>query len=180
MKPTITICTDASFSPDYGIATWACYIRTQGLLIKTAGVLKEPVMNVNLAERLAMANALHLAARNVNLSNLRVVIYSDNEAALSMPGAGTMSGLKSRRSQARRMQSLYDTHIVKVLRTAASYEFRHVKAHVAREQWTGPRNYMNDFCDRAAKGLLRQTIGEAERMHDEIDAEMYERIAREP
>src|SRR6476620_11226455 len=81
MIPTITVCTDASFSPQHGCAAWACYIRGENLLIKTGGVIKESVLDVNIAERLALANALYLADKHADLSKLRLIVYTDSMTA---------------------------------------------------------------------------------------------------
>ena len=59
----VTIATDVSSDHEHGIATWACYIRHDGGVIKHVAPFKEHYVNTALAETYALANALVLAEK---------------------------------------------------------------------------------------------------------------------
>lgn len=155
-KPTITICSDASFSPSNNIGTWACYIRTPSKVMKTSGVLKEKTEDSYKAERLGLANALFLANKIADLEKHRLIIYCDNVGAIK-----DWSSSKNLQNEKRiEKKQWFDKNIKPFLEKAAEYELRHVKAHLPKEQWdkTSKRNYMNDWCDKEAQRLRKREV----------------------
>ena len=149
-EPTVTICSDASVSKRYGIATWACYIRTPKGAIKQGGICKEPTDHSDVAERYGIANALYIASKAVDLHQYRIVLYCDNKAALTPPRSSNKTG--RHKQKAIKMQVFYTQNIQKYLHMAKGYEVRHVKGHLDKSLWStvSKRNYLNDWCDKEA------------------------------
>lgn len=159
MEPTITVCSDASFSSEHNLGTWACYIRTPDRTIKQGGIIREPCTDSTNAERQGLANALWLLDRQIDVSKYKLVVYCDNVAALRR-----RSLRKTPASRVYQEAAAYNRwfaeHIESVLFKASEYSTRHVKSHVKRSRWSSnsSRNYMNDWCDRRALKLLREHI----------------------
>lgn len=159
LKPTVTVCSDASHSFKYGVATWACYIRTPRKTIKTGGVLKQKVNGSTTAERLGLANALFITNNVVDLSKHKLIVYCDNMYALEKPKVNKTPASKH---YAKKFESKkwFEEFVEPYLTKAASYETRHVKGHLKRENWdkTSKRNYMNDWCDKEAARLRQAEV----------------------
>lgn len=156
--PTITVCSDASVSYEYPVAAWACYIRTPETTIKTSGVLKEYTKSSSDAELQGLSNALYILDKSKDLSAYRLIIYCDNTDAL-----GDIAVSKRRKTTKGHMRKeFFETNILTILKKAKSYETRHVKAHVHKSEWhaTSSRNYMNDWCDREARSVMRLRVKE--------------------
>lgn len=159
MQPTITVCSDASYSDKHKLAAWACYIRTPDRVIQTGGIIKEPCDNSTQAERLGLANALWLIEQSIDLSDYRLIVYCDNVAALKRRTLRKTPASKIYQ-EAAAYNAWFEAHIERVLFKAAEYSTRHVKGHLKRSKWhTGSqRNYMNRWCDHKAKAILREAI----------------------
>lgn len=161
--PTITICTDASYDPELGIGTWACYIRTDDKLVKTGKIIEHPVENSTEAERVGIASALWLANKLVNIREYKLILYCDNMSAMHPVRPSTKTGAKKQR--AKEQLAFYQKNIEPTLQKALTTDIRHVKGHLERMQSRRikklKRHYMNDWCDQEAKRLLieyRKTI----------------------
>lgn len=154
--PTITVCTDASFSQQYKLGTWACYIRTPKRKILKSGVLQAKVKSSSEAETLGLANALFILNKFVDLSDYRVIVYCDNTTALAEPKIRKTPKSKYYQKSFE-SNRFYKQHISDILGKSKSYEMRHVKGHLPKEQWDkgSSRNFMNKHCDIEAKRLLR-------------------------
>lgn len=152
---TLTICTDASVSHKHLLGTWAAYIRGPGLLIKTGGVIREPVSNPDQAEMRGMANAVWLARQHTSFAGARIILYCDNIHALKLHAVS-----KRKNSVSRQQIEWWDKHILPLLAEAAIWEVRHVKGHLPQAQWSATlkNNYMNDWCDKKAHGLLLEAV----------------------
>lgn len=159
MKPTITVCSDASFSDEHKTGAWACYIRTPDNIVQTGGIIKEPCTDSTHAERLGLANALWLLEQNIDLSQYRLVVYCDNVAALRRR-ALRKTPASQIYQEAEAYNAWFEAHIERVLFKAAEYSTRHVKAHLKRSKWAQDtaRHVMNRWCDHHAKKLLRDFL----------------------
>lgn len=154
MQPTITICTDASFTQE--AAAWAAYIRLPKKTIKTGKAISEKVQDPTKAERIGISCALFIAAREVDLSKYRLILYCDNIGALSKPELKVTP--KSRHYTRQKAKYVwYKAHIEPYLKKAQSVETRHVRGHLKKRHWhqTSKRNYMNKWCDKHAGELRR-------------------------
>lgn len=154
---TITICSDASFSNKYKVATWACYIRTPLKTVKRSGVFKTPIDSSSKAEKLGMINALHIADKLVDLNKYRLILYCDNLYALQKVKVKKTPKSKYYH-KAIATNKFYDEHIQPFLDKSISFEIRHVKGHLPESEWdkNSKRNYMNNQCDIMAHELLRK------------------------
>jgi len=159
MRPTVTVCSDASFSNDNKLGAWACYIRLPDRVIKTGGIIKQPCTDSTNAERLGLANALWLADQNIDLSKYRLIVYCDNVAALRRRTLRKTPASKIYQD-AFAYNAWFEANVEQYLFKAAEYTTRHVKGHLKRSHWSkdSHRNYMNEWCDHHAKNLLRDYI----------------------
>lgn len=163
-EPSITVCSDASVSDKHKVAAWACYVRTQGVLVKTGGILKTPISSSNVAERTGIANALWIANEKTDLTQLKLIVYCDNIMAMKMVKVTNKTGRLKRAS--REHNEFFEKNILPYLEKARSYELRHVKGHLKMTKWdsVSKRNFMNRWCDKHARSLLR---AEVERINKE-------------
>jgi hypothetical protein len=168
---TTTLCSDASYSPKYKIATWAVYIRTPKQTIQTSGVFKDTiktkVTNSFWAESMGLANGLFIADKATDLTKQKLIVYCDNIQALTELPINVTPASKHY-SYRKLRNSFYKKHIKAILEKTLKHETRHVKGHLKKEDWdkNSKRNFMNDWCDREAKRLLRNAV-KARRLSDE-------------
>jgi ribonuclease HI len=158
MTPTLTICSDASFSHHHKIAGWACYMRGPALLVKRSGLLptaEDPMM----AECQGIANALFIADKLVDLRKHKLIYYCDNIQAMQpRPLRNTPASRYYKKAATYNLW--YEEHIGQYLKRAVSFELRHVKGHMTRDAWsvTSARNFMNDWCDQEARAVVQAEI----------------------
>lgn len=161
-KPTITICSDASYRKfnKKRYASWACYIRTPTTTIKTSGLIKEEVKGSTHAEMRGVANALYLADQVEDLSKFRVIVYCDNLKALQRKVTVKHTPRSKYYAAEKEKKDWHDTYIRKYIDKCKEYETRHVKGHLPKSKWssTSKRHYMNDWCDQESKRVLRDKI----------------------
>lgn len=175
MQPTITVCSDASYSLEHKLGTWACYIRTPDRVIQTGGVIKQPCTSSTHAERLGLANALWLLGQSIDLSSYRLIVYCDNVAALKRRALRKTPASRVYQ-EAAEYNAWFAEHIERWLFQAKEYECRHVKGHLKRSKWKvgSQRNYMNRWCDHYAKSLLRDYIRTQVAVDNEAQTEYSE------
>lgn len=157
MLPTITIATDAGYSHLFRVGYWACRIRLPDDSIHTqTGMLKNDPGGSTQAERLAIANALWIVDRMVDLKQCRLVMYYDNISAMRKPQKPY--GGKRRDVQLSQL-AFYVDHIEKYLDKASEVKKQHIKAHTHVDHWT-PENAegheMQRECDRECTRLLKK------------------------
>lgn len=157
--PTITICTDASWSATHKIGAWACYMKSDKKLVKYGGIITTPCINSTEAERIGLANALWLANKLVDIKTHRIIIYCDNKAAVKPT---KLSNKRGRRKQAAKAQlEFYSKNIQSHFDRAKITDIRHVKAHLKKTKRDNrlTRYFMQDWCDKHARSLLRAHCG---------------------
>lgn len=154
--PTITICTDASFDNDLKRGAWACYIRGDKFRIREARIITREVNNSTEAERVGVAAALWILRQKVEIKNYRLILYCDNESAMMPVRTSNKTGRKKQR--AKQELDFYHKNIQRYLQKAKSYEIRHVKGHMSRSKRLKMqrRHHIQDWCDRAARGVLNK------------------------
>lgn len=149
---SFTINTDASFDPNTGAASFAFWIKSTHFVMKGARLINEHVTNSSVAELLGVEAALHylhdLVAEQQFLSDqlktngIKVYFNTDSMFVLDV-----MNGrIKSKRNAAviERFRPLLEDY---------NCEFRHVKAHTRKDT---ARHWVNDWCDKEAKMLMKK------------------------
>lgn len=146
MKYTFTINTDASFDPATGTAAWAFWIRSKDHLIKDSGLFPRKVDNSSVAELLALEKALRRVDREV-FTRRTVKLYINTDSKW------VIDALQGKVKNSKQLML-----IKAVLHSTQGYELelRHVKAHTHTNT---ARHWVNDWCDKQAKKILRTELG---------------------
>jgi len=149
----ITINTDASYDPQYNLGSYAFWIVCDGQRIIKAGILKK-VSDSNDAEIQAIANALVTVFK----SDFKGItgVYVNTKAFAYVNGAMAARPLIGP------AKVCYDTlQLIKQkyrIRRNKFYEIRQVNAHTGHQDLRSTRQYVNDYCDRTARQVLRDAI----------------------
>lgn len=143
----VTINTDASYNSHYKIGTFSFWIVSDAGRICKRGNLKGDVITSQEAEFKAVLNALHFLLEKSGWKYInRIIINCDCQPVVDMiNGSETQKWAKSYKSHFNSIKKKFKISI----------EARKVKAHSGIDQ---SRNWVNDWCDEQAKGLLRSTI----------------------
>lgn len=143
----ITINTDASFCSKTKAAAFAFYIVGTGIKITGSGVFKADVKNSEVAETMAIGNAIHaLLAKDIKIDKVYyIIINTDCLTAINKLSTG--KGLGTHKKVRILKEKLVKRYKPK------RFEFRHVKAHNGAPD---ARSWVNDWCDREAKRHMRK------------------------
>jgi Ribonuclease HI len=137
------------------VGGYAFYIICDLFKIQKGGMFKVQPTNSMDAELMCMANALYTLLIQSELPSTKwIVINSDCKYSFDL------ITLKSKNLIGRKV-----ARILKKLRVRMAvresvmpkFEFRHVKAHNGTPD---ARSYINDWCDKEAKKLMRQSCNE--------------------
>lgn len=122
--------------------------------------MKDDVPNSMFAERYGIANALYLADQAEDLSKFRVIVYCDNLKALQKRGFIKHTAKSKYYPKEKAEQDWFDQYIKPYIEKCAEYETRHVKGHLTQDKWhpISKRNFMNDWCDKEAKRVMRAEV----------------------
>lgn len=149
----ITIATDISADSSYKIATWACYIRYSGGVIKESGVFKEYPSNTTKAETYALANALVIASKLSDYGQSRIIIHNEIERVLTplRTKGGNLAVKDIDRTE------VVLNVIMPLLDNAQSWELRKIKAHYKDWEASPDRSkyFINRWCDIESRSLMR-------------------------
>lgn len=143
----VTINTDASFHPAHNIGTFSFWMTSNMGRMFGAGQLKGKIAHSTEAEFRSILNALHFLFNKTGWHGISmVIINTDSLNVVEMINGGKTEtwakGLKG--------------HFNKYCRIAqVPVEARKVKAHSGTED---KRKWVNNWCDKQAKKLLRQTL----------------------
>jgi ribonuclease HI len=153
----VTINTDASFSKQHEIGTFAFWIVCNRFKILQSGVLRKKVKRPEIAEFRCIINALHVLFNQdckplskviINTDCLNVIhLVKKNKAAIAkykLKPWGDPLMKKYEELRAKHPDSL-----------RIPIELRHVKSHTGVGD---ARSYVNEWCDRSAKEKLREEI----------------------
>ncbi len=151
----VTIATDISCDPIYGISTWACYIKDGEKEIKQTGEFKEFNKNTAAAETYALINALTIAKNNIpDWSDSEVKIY--NEIGYVLDPIRSKAG-NIRQRDLDRSTAIKDIALP-ILREAIKWEKEDVKAHYSKWKESGEEKYaLNRWCDMESRRVLRES-----------------------
>jgi ribonuclease HI len=152
----VTINTDASFNRKYKKAAYAFWIVCNEERYRFAAMIKQPVSRPEEAEFMAIINAVHglgfLRLRAIH----KIIINTDclNVIHLINRDKAKIAEYKL----AKWGEPLYEKYLA-VLKQfnldAAEIEPRHVEAHKGSDT---KRKWVNDWCDKTAKKVLREAI----------------------
>jgi reverse transcriptase-like protein len=154
----VTIHSDAGYSQDYNLGSWACWIKCDTFLLKRSGKLKDYVVDSTQCELMAIANALTLVEKHVDVADCTLLIKTDSIGAMKIIRNGSRKG---------RFQPILE-HIRKILSKCTSYRLRHVKAHKYKPSHAhfGQSQYhVNDWCDKQASKHLTEAIKQRKAGH---------------
>lgn len=152
----ITVNTDASFSHKYLRGTYAFWIVCDEFRLQKSGILRKKCIRPEQAEFKCIINALHtmlcsprsrkITSIIVNTDCMNVIhlVNNDKKAiqAYGLNGWGTQLVFQ--------MNQLLSKHGLR-----ERPKFRHVKSH---EHTNTPRNYVNQWCDDAAKAEMKKLL----------------------
>lgn len=149
----VTINTDISYSPDYKIGTYAFWIVCNQGKIKKSGRLKQ-VNNVQDAEAQCIANALCTVYKSKRLENITfIIINTDAKVLISKIGNPALKGAAIYQCN----RYLLQIKVKHNINRKVFYKVTHVKAHSGTST---SRQWINDWCDKAAKKELREWVKE--------------------
>lgn len=146
---TITVNTDASFDWRTGKAAWAMWIKSAdfGMAERDSGMFEQPVANSSVAELLAFEMALRRVHEAVGMFPRKFVkIYVNTDSMW------TVQALKGNVKKSKHVEIAKS---IKALTDGYEIDARHVKAHVRKDT---KRHWVNDWCDKQAKKLLRDYL----------------------
>ncbi len=142
----ITINTDAGFYPHDKVGSWACWIVSDGLLLKGSGIFKEPCKNATDAEIKAMVNAVSILLKsNFDFTGVRNIIFNRDNINAVGGHNGSPPQAKLSRLILQLKRKCGDHHYPAV-------EYRHVKGHSGKND---KRSYVNDWCDQQCTAQLK-------------------------
>jgi hypothetical protein len=156
MQYSFTINTDASHHPETRVAAWACWIKSTHYKIQDAGLLPGVVPNSSVAEIMAVEQALRL---------LDYLIHSEPFLRAQLDGEGiklyintdSLWTLQALNGNVRRSKHVAIARRIRSLTEGYTIEVRHVKAHTKIRD---ARSWVNDWCDKAAKKIVRTKVKE--------------------
>lgn len=153
MTYSFTINTDASHHPETKVSAWACWIKSYHYKIKDAGLFDGPVANSSVAELLAIEQALILLN---NLIHSEPFLQTRNGIKLYI-NTDSMWTIQALAGNVKRSKHLEVARRIQALTDEYDTEVRHVKAHT---KITNSRSWVNNWCDKAAKTLVRRKVEE--------------------
>ena len=147
----VTINTDASFSQEFKIGSYAFWIVCNSGRFLKSGSFREQVENPTLAEMKCIINALHCLKKQGWTGIDKIIINTDSLNGIHIFKKDKNHILKYRIKYGKSLSHKFD----QVTKELPLIEFRHVKAHTTTEK---ARSWVNDWCDKAAKELLRKEV----------------------
>ena len=148
----VTINTDASFNPDFKVGAYAFWIVCNEGKIMQSGAFKSEVKNPTEAEIKCIVNALNALFKSEFKGVTKVIINTDCLHFHTYQEKRKKAGDESKEF-AKVCQKLITKYSLK----RGWIDVRHVKAHSGTDQ---ARKWVNDWCDKAAKIMMRKKVTE--------------------
>lgn len=145
---TATINTDASHRPGMNLGGYAFWISTDKQRYKSSGLLKGKIIDSTEAELKAVANAFHHLIVNIKPEGLEKVYVNTDCMAVK-----NLIDSKKKCSNSGKYKEVLA--LIQKLIKGLDVEIRHVKGH---KHTNTPRNYVNDWCDNAARQAINNSI----------------------
>jgi ribonuclease HI len=146
----VTINTDASYHPQFKVGAYAFWIVCNDGKILRSGVFKNEVKNSTEAEIKCIVNALHTLFESDLKGVTKVIINTDCKYFHDYQRKG-----KNRSVEARQYIKVCTEMVKKYGLRSGWIEVRHVKAHNGTDS---ARKWVNDWCDKAAKKMMREKV----------------------
>jgi ribonuclease HI len=148
-KKIITIYTDAGFCYKTQIASWACFIKTDGFNHSHDGVIKENCKNPLQAEIKAIGNAIFIAGKLISgINNYHLVVVTDSQASIDYFENKVKRKFNNDAYKITDNKQTLDLVASIKSRITSSVSFKKVKAHSNND---GKRSYINSKVDAACK-----------------------------
>jgi ribonuclease HI len=154
--PTVTIFVDASYDNELKVGAWASRLYIGNKIIVASKIIATDVNNSTEAERVGVAAVLHIANKNVNISEYKLILYCDNNAATRPVTLANKTG--KAKQAAKKQLEFYQKHIEPLLQKALIADIRYIKGHLARGKnfKLQKKHYIHDQVDEEAKKLLNE------------------------
>lgn len=143
----VTINTDASHNSDHKIGTFSFWMVSNAGRLFGAGELKGRVDHSTDAEFRSALNALHFLFDKSGWKGItKIIINTDSQSVVEMiNGSKTHAWAKDLKKHFNQLKAKHKVII----------EARKVKAHSGIEE---KRKWVNNWCDKQAKKILRQSL----------------------
>lgn len=143
----VTVFTDASFCPRTMAAGFAVWIKVDGRTIRHAGAFKIEVKEAWQAELAALANGICGACAVLNLADGDMIVAA-TDCLRAIDILERRGGKPTKAFRDVREHTLQE-----LTKRGVLLRLKHVKAHQGKE--AGRRNAVNEWCDGAAKRVMR-------------------------
>ncbi len=141
----MTINTDASFDPKYGVGGWAFFIRFEDLIIQKGGPFKKDPLDSHDAEMMAVGNALAQLLKYKNLKQTK-------RLTINMDCMTAMNRIRNRETERGKAVHQLWIELIEKLQSTKN-RFWHIKSHTKKSD---RRSKDNEWCDREAKKHMRE------------------------
>jgi ribonuclease HI len=151
---SFTINTDASHHPQTKVSAWACWIKSSHYKMRDAGLLEGGAANSSVAELMAVEQALILLD---NLIATQPFLQSRTEPIKLYINTDSIWAIQALSGNMKRSKHIEIAKRIRALTDGFEIEVRHVKAHTNTDD---ARSWVNSWCDRAARKLVRARVEE--------------------
>lgn len=143
-KKYLTINTDASFHPIKKTSGYAFYIKCDDFTLKHSGVFKNNIPENSMeAELMCIGNAVYAVLNLKDVPKVDCIIINTD----CIPAIHRI--MKKKHPLGIKVKSLIDS--LKWKCGQANIKIKHVKAHTNKQD---SRSWVNDWCDKNAKGQM--------------------------
>lgn len=156
----VTITTDASYSKKHNRGTYAFFITSNLGRTSQSGVLRKKCSSPSEAEFKCIVNALVFLSQQTWFDKVKnVYVNTDSMNAIHVWNHDLKSIKRYGITKLKKM--MFSPRVqVRSLYKGKKIELRHVKAHVGTDT---KREWVNDFCDKAAKTEMGILIDKLEK-----------------
>lgn len=141
-----TVFTDASFCHKTKAAGYAVWIKCDNETLRHSGAFKIDIPSAQNAETGALANGICIALSRLDLQKGDMIVAaSDCKNAIAIIDGGLCPSKSTMKMRDRVQQDLSSRGV--------ELKLNHVKAHQGKD--AGPRHAVNEWCDGAAKVVMR-------------------------
>lgn len=163
----VTINTDASFYEPLKIAAFAYWIKCDKGKLNKRGSFRDNVDNPQVAEFMAITNALHALSRK-KWKDITLIIINTDCLNIIHYLNGDQHKIRRYKIDTNLLSPIKEvyTKYLKNYFNNIKVQFRHVKAHTKTDD---PRSFVNNWCDQAAKLSLGEMIKNIRNEKETID-----------
>lgn len=156
----VTINTDASFNAKHQIGSYAFWIKSDMGRVQQSGLLRRQVSRPEIAEFRCIINAIHVLGLQNWKDIKKIIINTDCLNVIHLLKKDRKNIQKySLASWGSYLTTVFYEMIRKQKLDKIPIEYRHVQSHV---NITDKKTFVNDWCDKAAKAVIRTQIHKLE------------------